>query len=144
MDEILSERYMALFLAYGVGERSDLTFIKSALLARTHPKFLRPDAALLLLTLFDQMILRPYTGPIPPLTPDPGDRQQLLPLPNIARNESYFFTEVVRRSLDEILKKLEDLHHEVSSHEVLKAILNSWPTISELYGWKAHFYAHQR
>jgi len=115
MDEILSERYMALFLAYGVGERSDLTFIKSALLARTHPKFLRPDAALLLLTLFDQMILRPYTGPIPPLTPDPGDRQQLLPLPNIARNESYFSTEVVRRSLDEILKKLEDLHHEVSS-----------------------------
>lgn len=130
MDQILSARYMALFLAYGVGERGELAFIKSQLLTRT-PKFLRPDAALLLLSLYDQMILRPYTGPIRTLRPD-GTQ---LPIPAIAQNESNFSTQVVRRSLDEILKTLEGLHREISSHDVLNAILNSWPTISELYGW---------
>src|SRR5690348_8328498 len=105
MDEILTARYMALFLAYGVGERGDLAFIKSELLTRTNPKFLRPDASLLLLSLYDQMILRPYTGSIQFLTADGGQ----LALPSVARNESYFSSNVVRRSLNEILRRLEDV-----------------------------------
>ena len=80
MDEVLSQRYMALFLAYDVGERGELADLKQRL-REASIKLLRPDAALMLLLLYDQMILRPYTGSIqwrdiqPPLGPS-------LPLPH--------------------------------------------------------------
>src|SRR5262252_1550924 len=63
MDDNLAQRYLALFLAYNVGGRGDLEALKLRLLQST-PDFLRPDAALLLLSLYDQMIFRPFTGPI--------------------------------------------------------------------------------
>ena len=71
------------FTSYGAGERGDLAFIKGELFARTG-KLLRPDAALLLLSLYDQMILRPYTGSIQLQGPE-----GTLPLgfPAIARDE---------------------------------------------------------
>jgi hypothetical protein len=131
MEPVLLQRYLVLFLAYGAGERGDLVFIKGELLSRLQ-KFLRPDAALLLLSLYDQMILRPYAGSIQVQTPS-GSQQ--LPLPGIAQNESAF-SERVRRSLDAILGALENVHERpISSHQVLMAILGVWPTISELYGW---------
>ena len=61
MDDDLAQRYLALFLAYNVGGRSDLEALKLRILQST-PEFLRPDAALLLLSLYDQMIFRPFTG----------------------------------------------------------------------------------
>ena len=61
MDDDLAQRYLALFLAYNVGGRGDLEALKLRILQST-PDFLRPDAALLLLSLCDQMIFRPFTG----------------------------------------------------------------------------------
>jgi hypothetical protein len=63
MDDDLAQRYLALFLAYNVGGRGDLEALKLRILQST-PEFLRPDAALLLLSLYDQMIFRPFTGQI--------------------------------------------------------------------------------
>ena len=58
MDEVLSERYRLLFLAYEAGGQG----ITAALKQRIYENLgvLRFDAALCLLTLFDQMIIRPY------------------------------------------------------------------------------------
>jgi hypothetical protein len=131
MEQVLLQRYLALFLSYGAGESGDLAFIKSELLPRT-VKLLRPDAALLLLSLYDQMILRPYTGSIQLQT---LEETQQLGLPAIARDRTNFNGRV-RRSLSVILERLEhEQQRPISSHQVLIAILNSWSTISDLYGW---------
>jgi hypothetical protein len=64
MDPLLEQRYLALFGAYAVGESDDLGELKFRLLEALRGKFLRPDAALCLMTLYDQMIFRPYTSSI--------------------------------------------------------------------------------
>lgn len=135
MDEVLALRYLTLFFSYGAGER-DLEFLKSQLIARTIPSvpalrpLLRADAALLLLSLYDQMILRPYTGPVRL----PSGEE--ISIPETPRH-THDFDGRVRRSLNVILTELERLPggRAISSHQVLQAILDVWPTVSELYGW---------
>jgi hypothetical protein len=131
MDEILAQRYMALFLAYDFGGRGTLASIKQRIQHLT-PMFFRPDAALLLLSLYDQMILRPYSGPIFSLNQPAGE---WMPVPSIGRDLDAFMGRV-NQSFDLIHGQLETTaERPVSSHQVLRAILNSWPTISELFGW---------
>lgn len=128
MDEILAQRYLALLLAYDAGGRGDLALLKRSILEQT-PTFLRADAALMLLSLYDQMILRPYTGPIATLS------GEWMAVPRIGLDINSFFDRV-RRSLDEIFKQLSVAQERpISSHQVLLAIERAWPTISELYGW---------
>jgi hypothetical protein len=131
MEPVLSQRYLTLFRRYRVRDRADLALIKTELLTRINQEFLRPDAALLLLSLYDRMILLPYTGDIRirPL------RSPTLPLPAVARDRTHFSGNV-QRSLTEIFAALERVpERPISSHQVLRALLEIWPTISELYGW---------
>jgi hypothetical protein len=72
------------------------------------------------------MILRPYDGPI-------ASPEGWMPLPKMGRRD---FTGHVTQSLNAIFKEVKKTgERPVSSHQVLEAILNSWPTISELFGW---------
>jgi hypothetical protein len=127
MEPVLIERYEALFLTYRVGQPGDLAFIKRRLVSKELRKLLRPDAALLLLSLYDQMILRPYTGDI-----------KGLPLPVIARNRKDF-SKRVRQSFTVISRDLKKrkakTRQPLSSHQVLRAILRTWPKIKNLFGW---------
>jgi hypothetical protein len=58
MDEVLSERYRLLFLAYKTGGQGITTALKQRIYENLG--VLRFDAALCLLKLFDQMIIRLY------------------------------------------------------------------------------------
>ena len=126
MDDDLAQRYLALFLAYNVGGRGDLEALKLRILQST-PEFLRPDAALLLLSLYDQMIFRPFTGQI--LSPT----REWMKIPPIGR-ELASFNQRVTSSLDVIFEELGKVRaRPASSHQVLLALVKSWPTISELF-----------
>jgi hypothetical protein len=129
MDPVLASRYMALFSSYEAGERGGAGFVKRQLISRSALTFLRPDAALLLLVLYDQMILRPYAGEI--MLPS----GEAMPLPPNA-GDPVKTADSVSRGLDEIFKDLEQARERpISSHRVLEAIMNTWPKISELHGW---------
>ena len=126
MDDNLAQRYLALFLAYNVGGRGDLEALKLRILQST-PELLRPDAALLLLSLYDQMIFRPFTGQI--LSPT----REWMKIPPIGR-ELASFNQRVTSSLDVIFEELGKVQaRPASSHQVLLALVKSWPTISELF-----------
>jgi hypothetical protein len=128
MDEDLTQRYLALFLAYNVGGRGDLEALKLTILQST-PTFLRPDAALMLLSLYDQMIFRPFTGAI--LSPT----REWMMVPPIGR-ELASFNQRVTNSLNVIFEELKKVQERpISSYQVLLALMNSWPTISEIFGW---------
>ena len=128
MDDNLAQRYLALFLAYNVGGRGDLEALKLRILQST-PDFLRPDAALLLLSLYDQMIFRPFTGPI--LSPT----REWMQIPPIGLDLASF-NQRVTNSLDMIFEELRKVQgRPASSHQVLLALVNSWAAISELFGW---------
>ena len=93
------------------------------------PDFLRPDAALLLLSLYDQMIFRPFTGPI--LSPT----REWMQIPPIGLDLASF-NQRVTNSLDMIFEELRKVQgRPASSHQVLLALVNSWAPISELFGW---------
>ena len=127
MDDDLAGRYLALFLAYDVGGRGDLEALKLRILQST-PSFLRPDAALMLLALYDQMLFRPYIGAI--LSPS----REWMKVPAIGRDLAKF-NELVNNSLDVIFKELGKIQQRpISSYRVLEAIVTSWPTISEVFG----------
>jgi hypothetical protein len=127
MEPILAKRYNALLLAYEAGGgKGDLERLNERIRQST-PTFLREDAALMLVVLYDQMILRPYTGPIPSPSGD------WMPVPKIGHRG---FPKRVTRSLDAIFKELEKTKQRpISSHQVLKAIVKLWPTISKLFAW---------
>jgi hypothetical protein len=149
MDELLTERYRRLFEEYDaeVGptiltshesawptllwkrradpERDLLQRVKARLDDAISRGKLRPDAGLCLLTLYDQMILRPYGGRLP----------RHLPIHPRARNFDSF-SEAVDQSLSAIFERLPRTHIEpASSHEILLAIDASWDTLSEYFGW---------
>ncbi|WP_404294269.1 hypothetical protein ACD578_28685 (plasmid) [Microvirga sp. RSM25] len=131
MDEALANRYMALLTSYDAGGQGLLANIKGTLIRQVGRGVnLRPDAALILLTLYDQMILRPYMGHFP-LMPE-GD----LPLPNATRAIPDF-SEDVLKSLDRILDELRGSKsgEPVSSHEVLRAIEGLWSELSAVFLW---------
>src|SRR5262245_42983122 len=131
MDPLLERRYLTLFAAYGVGEPDELAELKLQLLQAIYHKFLRPDAALCLLALYDQMIFRPYAGGIVyPSEPTPDRLALTLPVPPVGRDRAAF-SERMRESLG-----LEEVQERpISSHQVLRAIDRAWPDLTVMFGW---------
>jgi hypothetical protein len=130
MDPLLEQRYLALFGAYGVGEHDVLVELKFRLVEALRSKFLRPDAALCLMALYDQMIFRPYAGSI--LFPLPLEP---LPVPRLGIDREAFRA-TMQRSLGTIFQQLEDVHERpISSHQVLRAIDRAWPDLTVMFGW---------
>src|SRR4051812_15271444 len=128
MDKNLETRYRALFVSYDSGGRRIVTKLKEKISSLGN---LRPDAALCLITLFDQMIIRPYIGSIL------DDKGALTLTPQTIRAE---FQSNIDQSFDIIIKELKDIHVDKndprhSSHDVLIAIDKAWETLSELFGW---------
>jgi hypothetical protein len=134
MDPNLEKRYGNLLLAYDIGGGGLLGEIKQRLLehvtsAYASPK-LRPDAALCLLSLCDQMILRPYAGYVPTF-----DNISGLSIPTPAVDQRRFY-ETVHHSLQIIFDELNK-HGKppCSSHDVLKVVEVLWPQFAVSFGW---------
>jgi hypothetical protein len=101
------------------------------LLTAWHGKLLRPDALLCLLTLYDQMIFRPYAGSII----DPFEPNQDLALPTVARNPEEF-AGAIQKSIGVIYEQLLEVEERpISAHQVLRVIDRVWPKLSALFGW---------
>jgi len=139
VDTLLERRYAALVRFYSddapaalwarteVDRPDDFRQLQRLIVPRSHD--LRPDATLCLLTLYNEMILRPYRGQLSTLG---GDR---LPSPSIGRSRDEFF-ERVEQSLDVIFARLADVtERPISSHQVLRAIDGGWPQLSKIFGW---------
>ena len=143
MDPLLERRYLTLFAAYGVGGPDELMGLKLRLLQAIYEKFLRPDAALCLLALYDQMIFRPYAGGIlySPydaggiLYPEPRLDELLLPVPPVGRDRAAF-SEMIQGSLRSIFHQLQEVpERPISSHQVLRAIDRAWADLTVMFGW---------
>ena len=104
MDEVLSERYRLLFLAYEAGGQGIAAGLKQSIYENLG--VLRFDAALCLLTLFDTA----------PIFGDP------LPLPNHPRAFP-LHADAVFAGLDLVLSQMSETRKETqsSSHEVIQA-----------------------
>ena len=130
MDPDLFRRYAALLYAYGAGETGFLPHIKRRITLEPN---LRPDAALCLLTLYDQMILRPYVGYIP--TPD--EQEGLPRLKWVEGMKPNDFGKQVDDTLDAILSHMRNMRTEKqsTSHDVLQAITSVWAQLKEIFLW---------
>jgi hypothetical protein len=131
MDEVLSERYRLLFLAYEAGGQGITTALKQRIYENLG--VLRFDAALCLLTLFDQMIIRPYLGRIESASPTFGN-----PLPLPSHPHAFpLHADAVFAGLDRVLSQMSETRKETqsSSHEVIQAIEAVWPSLAEMFGW---------
>jgi hypothetical protein len=130
----LEERYRLLLLSYENGGWDTPPGLKRTLLEHVvnvsaRPR-LRADAGLCLLVLFDQMILRPYTGYIPSSQNLAGVQIEP-PADNLLG-----FQMTVFGSLQSIFKQLDTVPKSLySSHDVLQAIEALWPQLSASYGW---------
>jgi len=130
MDDLLEKRYGALINAYGAEDSGDLADLKQSVLDFGRDNKLRPDAVLLLLVLYDQMIFRPYFGSINM----PAAPNREYELPEVGRKQA--FATALERSLEAISKELQKVQeHPISSHQLLRAIDKAWPTLSDIYGW---------
>jgi hypothetical protein len=126
MDELLRKRYGLLFGTREVTDWPVLAGVKRRI--GESSKLLRPDAALCLLILYEDMIVRAYSGP---LAPPQGD---VLP-PTSLGAQSDFGT-VVQKSLDFLLGEIAKFKTtDASSHDVIKAIDSGWKTLSEYFQW---------
>jgi hypothetical protein len=134
MEDLLKLRYSELFAVYNVSNRPILKRIKKRLersMERPIPGYLassprlRPDAALCLLALYDQMIVRPYSAKFPGI-----------PIPKRGRSSSDFWHSV-ERSLAAIFSVLRQSQRRApySSHDILKAINRAWPKLQVIFGW---------
>ncbi len=130
MNSLLERRYLDLLWAYNCGSTGAIQAVKHRLMLAMVDYQIRPDAALCLLTLYDQMILRPYYGSIPNRDgfPASGDLENAHPAPAF---------DVVQRSLDVILDRARHGGFEapISSHSVLTIIQDVWPELSDLFHW---------
>ena len=131
MDAILANRYRRLFLSYGVGDTGALMPLKLRILQWNNQNGhrLRWDAALFLLANFDHLIIRPYFGQIP----SEEDFSSPMDLPHQAGSEQWF--QRTEEALDMILKRLTEGTGEISSHQVLRSIDNSWDTLATTFLW---------
>jgi hypothetical protein len=129
LDRVLEQNYLQLLTTYpaigAVGRR-----IKADLIQRL--QIMRPDAALCLLTLYDQMILRPYTGRMR-LFSRPGRRPPMV---------DKRFGQRVLESYSLILEELEktaraNSTQKLSSHDVLRAVDARWEQLSHIFWWAA-------
>jgi|APThiThiocy_cv2_1041547.scaffolds.fasta_scaffold04031_8 hypothetical protein len=126
MDELLRQRYGLLFGTREVTDWPILSDVKRQIGERGNS--LRPDAALCLLVLYQDMIVRAYSGPL--ALPRGG---VLPPTPLGAHPD---FGPIVLKSLDFLLSEITKLNAtDASSHDVIKAIDSGWRTLSEYFQW---------
>jgi hypothetical protein len=141
MDEKLRRRYLKLFNSYRVAGRPLVASVKSRLsmmidrgkgMQATWP--LRADAALVLLTLADTMIIRPYFGSSMSANVWFGE---IAPPDAVRRDSSDYALRTLNESLDTILGNLrkEPDDSAYSSHDAMQAIERSWPKLSKTFGW---------
>src|SRR5262245_34070215 len=130
----LAARYFALFAAYEAGGRDPIAEIKVRLSEAMAEGRLRPDAALCLLILYDQMIFRPYGGRIS-IPAQPVEQLRLAQLPPFPHGDPRELPLKMNQSLDVIFRRLEAYERPASSHSVLKAISDSWEDLSANFGW---------
>jgi len=128
MEEILNKRYQQLFYHYESGAIGMLAALKQALADKLD--ILRPDAALCLLVLYDQMILRPYGGHV--LDGGVGVARPSL----TAKMSGGEFSERVLSSLTYLVDRLQKKSpRAASSHDVLVVINESWEYLSGQFAW---------
>jgi hypothetical protein len=122
MNKDLERRYQELFSAYDMGGRGSLARVKTRLWESINRGLLRSDAAFLLLTLYDQMILRPYFGQF---------ATQYGNIPPIVLKER-----AVDQSLEAVFGDLGSGQLPHSSHDVLKAIERTWQSQADFFNWE--------
>lgn len=133
MDDNLGRRYLALLAAYDQGGSGLLAGVRRRLMPEAaEGRLLRPDAALLLVALYDAMIIRPYAGTIHL----PG-RADPLPLPEPRLAEPGAMARAVEESLTAILEAAQALTAErpISSHQILRAIEDRWGLLADSFLW---------
>jgi hypothetical protein len=130
MNPALERRYLELFWAYDAGGNGLVQWVKHRLMAGMSEYQLRADAALCLLALYDNMIVKPYYGVIPERSnfPQSGDLSIVKPAPDRGAIEASI--EVIFERI-----RLGDFERPVSSHSALLAIQQAWPRVSELFLW---------
>jgi hypothetical protein len=132
MDPDLEKRYRMLLLAYDLGGHSELARLKQTILGHVLNRItpvLRPDAGLCLIVLYDHMILRPYDGYVPTENDLPG-------LKRVKPGGTPTFSNSLDQSLKTILDALNKMaKSEYSSHDVLRAIDETWSQLSGFFGW---------
>jgi hypothetical protein len=142
MDESLNERYLALFDGYNVVDRPLVARVKKRLSERINRSVspsprekepLRSDAALLLLTLMDDMIIRPYFTPMISV-----NRPRGIPIPAVV---AAITLDRLPSFLDNLLEIIFNKLHKseedpaFSSHDVIEAINGAWKDLSAQLGW---------
>jgi pyruvate/2-oxoglutarate dehydrogenase complex dihydrolipoamide acyltransferase (E2) component len=141
---VLMRRYAAIFESYDDNGSREVKWLKEAIEARMlfvgsanlipwiskEKRILRPDAALFLLTSFDQMIIRPYWQK--EVTDQRGD---IVHAP--ARQSMEKRITLLKKSIDVIFAALEANPgpEGYSSHDVLQAIDQAWPSLAILFLW---------
>jgi hypothetical protein len=131
MNELLAARYRALFFAYDVGGSPDIADLRARIAAQMAPRGrLRPDAALLLLLMADQMLLRPYLGAVP-------GRDGVEPLPEFAPQGAEALRAHLRDVLPMVIERSAAFSRgeAISAHAVLRATDSLWPQLAELFDW---------
>lgn len=140
MDEILDDRYAILIANYPVDSRI-LSELHDEISGNLHGEGyrLRTDAALILISLFDQMIIRPYHGPLHRPYVNPFYKSEIVrfPLPSKFREfDDEKFLELCRGALRQIIKTAQrDDDKVISSHSVIQSIDANWESLSEMFGW---------
>jgi hypothetical protein len=139
MDEILNDRYAILIANYPVDSRV-LSDLRKDILENLYEGYrLRADAALILISLFDQMIIRPYHGPLHRSYANPFFKPEVVqfPLPQKFREmDDEKFLDQCRAALGLIMKSAQrDDDKVISSHSIIRSIDASWESLSEMFGW---------
>jgi hypothetical protein len=131
MNELLAARYRALFFAYDVGGSPEIADLRARVAAQMAPRGrLRPDAALLLLLVADQMLLRPYLGAVP-------GSNGVEPLPVFAPQGAEMLRAHLRDALSMVIERSAAFSdgEMISAHAVLRAADHMWPQLAELFDW---------
>jgi hypothetical protein len=132
MDDLLLNRYEVLLAGYANGQPGMIEELKAKLIA--DKSFIRPDGALCLLVLYDELILKAYQGRLY-IPMDPASRRTGMGIPKIGKRG---FNARVRKSLQiiekELLKRVSKSGR-ASSHDVLLAITSRWDELSPLFHW---------
>ncbi len=131
MDQELQRIYGGLLAAYDVKKSNILDQIKATLILNQE-KSLRPDASLCLLTLYDNMIVTPYSLRLRTASSQVnGANVGIFP-----QNEQ----ELNQRVMDSFYLLLQTIDRDkkdllASSHDVIIAINSIWGPLSSYFNW---------
>ena len=132
MSDLLTDRYSARYVAYECADAGVAAFLRGHIdRLDTEGRPLRPDAKLLLLSLFDQMIYRPYAGPIWSIEGESlGTR-----MPEVV--ERHELGERISHGFVVIVEGLAEISIEspISGHAILRVIDAKWKELVNIFGW---------